>query len=103
MDKRKRKWREGEGGDYSREAIIFSSKGGDYSREAVNRGTAIIRGNPVSFLSSSLAPNSDSFFQVIFKWYLPIFLSLNALILLNVKLYVNVIKKNMSSNLIKCH
>ena len=63
-------------GDYSREAIILNIfvKGGDYSREAVNRGTAIIRGNPLSFLSSSLGPNSDSFFQVIFKWYLPIFL-----------------------------
>ena len=24
MDKRKRKWREGEGGDYSREAIILN-------------------------------------------------------------------------------
>ena len=33
--------------------LIFPSKGDDYSREEINRGTAIIQGNTVPFLSKN--------------------------------------------------
>ena len=45
------------GGDYSREVIILniSIKGGRLLREAIHRGTAIIRGNRVTYHPTGLS------------------------------------------------
>ena len=47
----------GLGGDYSREVIILniSIKGGRLLREAIHRGTAIIRGNRVTYHPTGLS------------------------------------------------